>query len=108
MHLADVDEDCHQDYALHIAGLPVSQGTHRRTTAAPGEHQCRDLPVRRGRVGSGPLSNRHHEAGRSFNWRTFPEPLRQAFKRAGWALVNLPTPSELLERAATARAELDY
>jgi integrase len=52
-----------------------------------------------------PLSRRHHEAGRAINWAAFPEGLRAGFKRAGWALLNLPTPAELLERAATARAE---
>src|SRR5258708_17631333 len=37
-------------------------------------------------------------------WDLFPVPLRASFKRAGWALVNLPTPEALLERAATCRA----
>jgi hypothetical protein len=52
-----------------------------------------------------PLSRRHHEAGRTINWDAFPAGPRASFKRAGWALLNLPTPAELLERAATARAE---
>lgn len=52
-----------------------------------------------------PLSRRHHEVGRAINWAAFPEDLRPGFKRAGWALLNLPTPDELLERAAASRAE---
>jgi len=52
-----------------------------------------------------PLSRRHNEPARSINWTTFPVTLRQGFKRAGWALLNLPTPAQLLERTATARVE---
>ncbi len=51
------------------------------------------------------LSRRHNEPGRRINWATFPAALREDFKRAGWALLNLPTPAALLERAATARVE---
>ena len=51
-----------------------------------------------------PLSRRQHEPARRINWDLFPVPLRASFKRAGWALVNLPTPEALLERAATCRA----
>jgi hypothetical protein len=48
---------------------------------------------------------RHNEPGRVLNWTGFPLPLRASFKRAGWALLNLPIPAGLLERAATSRAE---
>ena len=51
-----------------------------------------------------PLSQRQHEPARQINWDLFPVALRASFKRAGWALVNLPTPDTLLERAATCRA----
>jgi integrase len=51
-----------------------------------------------------PLSQRQHEPARQINWDRFPVALRASFKRAGWALVNLPTPDALLERAATCRA----
>jgi len=51
-----------------------------------------------------PLSRRQHEPARQINWDLFPVALRPSFKRAGWALVNLPTPDSLLERAATCRA----
>jgi len=51
-----------------------------------------------------PLSRREHEPARRVNWDLFPVALRASFKRAGWALVNLPTPDVLLERAATCRA----
>jgi hypothetical protein len=51
-----------------------------------------------------PLSRRQHEPARQVNWNLFPVALRASFKRAGWALVNLPTPDMLLERAATCRA----
>jgi hypothetical protein len=52
-----------------------------------------------------PLSRRQHEPGRRINWATFPPALRGSFKRAGWALITLPTPEALLERAATSRVE---
>jgi hypothetical protein len=52
-----------------------------------------------------PLARREHEPGRRINWVTFPQPLRSSFKRAGWALITLPTPEALLERAATSRVE---
>ena len=51
-----------------------------------------------------PLSRRQHEPARQVNWDLFPVALRASFKHAGWALVNLPTPDVLLERAATCRA----
>jgi len=51
-----------------------------------------------------PLSRRQHEPARQVNWDLFPAALRASFKRAGWSLVNLPTPDALLERAATCRA----
>jgi hypothetical protein len=51
-----------------------------------------------------PLSRRQHEPARQISWDLFPVALRASFKRAGWALVNLPTPDTLLERAATCRA----
>jgi hypothetical protein len=50
-----------------------------------------------------PLSRRQHEPARRINWDLFPVALRASFKRAGWVLVNLPTPEALLERAATCR-----
>lgn len=50
-----------------------------------------------------PLSVRVNEPGRRINWAAFPAPLRPAFKRAGWALVNLPMPDQLLQRPATSR-----
>jgi hypothetical protein len=51
------------------------------------------------------LSRRRSEVGKTVNWAAFPEILRESFRRAGWALVNLPTPTALLDRAATARVE---
>jgi integrase len=51
-----------------------------------------------------PLSRRQHEPGRQVNWDLFPVSLRASFERAGWVMVNLPTPDALLERAATCRA----
>jgi hypothetical protein len=52
-----------------------------------------------------PLARHEHEPGRRINWATFPPVLRGSFKRAGWALITLPTPEALLERAATSRVE---
>jgi hypothetical protein len=52
-----------------------------------------------------PLARRENEPGRRINWATFPPTLRDSFKRAGWALITLPTPEALLERAATSRVE---
>jgi hypothetical protein len=52
-----------------------------------------------------PLARREHEPGRRINWASFPPVLRGSFKRAGWALITLPTPEALLERAATSRVE---
>jgi hypothetical protein len=51
------------------------------------------------------LSRRRSESSKTVNWLAFPETLREPFRRAGWALVNLPTPAALLNRAATARVE---
>ncbi|TWP32700.1 integrase [Leekyejoonella antrihumi] len=51
------------------------------------------------------LSRRRSEASKTVNWAAFPETWRESFRRAGWALVNLPTPAVLLDRAATARVE---
>jgi hypothetical protein len=51
------------------------------------------------------LARREHEPGRRINWAAFPLALRDSFKRAGWALITLPTPGALLERAATSRVE---
>lgn len=51
------------------------------------------------------LSHRRSESSKTVNWAAFPETLRESFRRAGWALVNLPTPTALLERAATCRVE---
>ncbi|WP_239312517.1 hypothetical protein [Frankia sp. Cj3] len=56
-----------------------------------------------GRWDLAPLNtNRHYSPGH-LNRDRFPEPLRPSFRRAGWALVNLPTPEALLERFATNR-----
>jgi hypothetical protein len=38
------------------------------------------------------LSRRRTEGSKTVNWAAFPETLRESFRRAGWALVNLPTP----------------
>jgi hypothetical protein len=51
------------------------------------------------------LSRRRSEGSKTVNWAAFPETFRESFRRAGWALVNLPTPAALLNRAATARVE---
>ncbi len=51
------------------------------------------------------LSQRSTEPSQVVNWELFPLALRASFRRAGWALVNLPTPSALLERSATRRVE---
>lgn len=51
------------------------------------------------------LGRRRSESSKTVNWDAFPETLRESFRRAGWALVNLPTPAALLNRAATARVE---
>ncbi len=55
--------------------------------------------------GLAPLSRRRNEPCRRINWATFPQMLREEFKWAGWALLNLPIPEALLDRPATARAE---
>lgn len=51
------------------------------------------------------LGRRRSEASQTVNWEALPETLRESFRRAGWALVNLPTPAALLNRAATSRVE---
>lgn len=43
-----------------------------------------------------PLNTNDHQVHDCLNWQLFPLPLRPAFRRAGWALVNLPTPDALL------------
>ena len=47
------------------------------------------------------LSTGDHQKTVSLAWDPFPLDVRPSFRRAGWALVNLPTPEELLERAWT-------
>ena len=44
-----------------------------------------------------PLNTNDHQVHDCLNWQLFPLPLRASFRRAGWALVNLPTPEALLE-----------
>ncbi|MFD6394184.1 integrase [Nocardia sp. NPDC060259] len=51
------------------------------------------------------LGRRRSETSQTVNWNSFPETLREPFRRAGWTLVNRPTPAALLNRAATARVE---
>lgn len=43
-----------------------------------------------------PLNTNDHQVHHCLNWQLFPLPLRESFRRAGWALVNLPTPDTLL------------
>lgn len=45
----------------------------------------------------------HSAAGRSqaVNWESFPRSLRAGFMRAGWAVINLPTPEVLLHRSGS-------
>lgn len=45
----------------------------------------------------------HGASGRSqaVNWEGFPHGLRAGFMRAGWAVINLPTPDVLLNRAGS-------
>jgi hypothetical protein len=45
----------------------------------------------------------HSASGRSqaVNWEGFPVSLRAGFMRAGWALINLPTPEVLLHRSGS-------
>jgi hypothetical protein len=42
----------------------------------------------------------HGQSGRTqaVNWETFPASLRVGFMRAGWAVINIPTPTVLLRR----------
>jgi hypothetical protein len=51
------------------------------------------------------LARLAHEPGRTISWANFLPALRGSFKRAGWALITLPTPQALMERAATCRVE---
>ena len=51
------------------------------------------------------LSTDAHQSAVSLAWDPFPPAVRPSFRRAGWALVNLPTPEELLERAWTMRVK---
>lgn len=39
------------------------------------------------------------------NWARFPNPIRESFRRAGWLLINTPTPSFLLEQQGSNRIE---
>jgi hypothetical protein len=48
---------------------------------------------------------RDHQGSVSLNWLGFTEPLRDSWRRAGWLLVNMPTPVELLDRVRTNRVE---
>lgn len=45
----------------------------------------------------------HSASGRSqaVNWEGFPASLRAGFMRAGWAVINLPTPEMLLHRSGS-------
>ncbi len=45
----------------------------------------------------------HSASGRSqaVNWKGFPVSLRAGFMRAGWAVINLPTPEMLLHRSGS-------
>lgn len=51
------------------------------------------------------LSTGSHQSAVSLTWDPFPPDVRPSFRRAGWALVNLPTPEELLQRAWTMRVK---
>jgi hypothetical protein len=42
----------------------------------------------------------------TLTWSRFPAPLREAFRRAGWVLVNKPTPDHLL--SANSRATVEW
>ena len=101
---------------MTVTALPLHEpatgpGTSRPAPPSPTRTACRTAPARRACPGSAtttwdlsPLARREHEPARRINWDLFPVALRGSFKRAGWALVNLPTPEALLERAATCRA----
>jgi hypothetical protein len=52
----------------------------------------------------GPLQ-RDSQGSVSLNWLGFAEPLRESWRRAGWLLVNMPTPVELLDRVQATRVE---
>ncbi len=52
-----------------------------------------------------PLNAYRHQKAIRLNWELIPPPIRPSFRRAGWALLNLPTPEELLERPATNRVK---
>jgi hypothetical protein len=44
-----------------------------------------------------------HQGSVALNWAGFRAPLRAVWRWAGWLLVNLPTPAQLLDRVRTAR-----
>ena len=44
-----------------------------------------------------------HQRGKSVIWDRFCAPLREGWRRAGWVMVNLPAPHELLDRVGTSR-----
>jgi integrase len=51
-----------------------------------------------------PLSSHSHATAVTVNWQLVEDPvLRGSVRRAGWALVNLPVPDEILDRSATRR-----
>jgi len=45
----------------------------------------------------------HAESGKTLgiNWEEFPSSLRAGFMRAGWAVINVPTPGVLLHRSGS-------
>lgn len=50
------------------------------------------------------LQSDAHAAAVTVSWDRYDDPgLCSAMRRAGWCLINLPTPQELLERKATSR-----
>jgi hypothetical protein len=53
----------------------------------------------------GALNRRAHRNNNSINWALCPQPLRETLRRAGWLLINQPTPDVLLEQASRSRAE---
>ena len=51
-----------------------------------------------------PLSSDAHASAVVVSWDRYQDPaLCSSIRRAGWCLINLPTPEELLERKATSR-----
>lgn len=69
--------------------------------ARPGTHEA-DLP-RFGDARWQLAALDHGASGRSqaINWEGFPHALRAGFMRAGWAVINLPTPDMLLNRSGS-------